>query len=158
MTEERVVFDQLYRLQVDYWHDVDHNYGRDATRFYVEDGVFEVGSERMSGRAEIAAFYEWREQRGQRTARHLVSNCRLKRFGAESAEFECVMTLYANDGLPVLNSQPPVLIADVVDHCLCDGEVWRFKSHVLTPIFQGGVNPTVPTRSELLSHKAEKTT
>ncbi len=155
MEQDLTLFLQLYRLQVDYWYEVDRNYGRDAPGFYVPDGLFVVGSQRMSGRAEIAAFYRWREQRGDRTARHVVSNCRLKSWAADEAEFECVMMLYADDGVPVLPSQPPVMIADIVDRCVREEGVWRFRSHILTPVFQGGVQPTIPTRLDILAHASE---
>lgn len=154
MNDAHAVFAELYRFQVDYWHEVDHNYGRAAPDFYTEDGLFVVGSERMAGRAEVAAFYAWRERLGTRTARHVVMNCRLTSFTTEEAEFECVMMLYADDGAPVLPSRPPIMIADVADRCVRQGGAWRFRSHVLTPIFQGGVAATVPTRSDLLAHKA----
>ncbi len=158
MTDLQAICTDLYRLQVDYWYEVDHNYGRNAMDFYVEDGLFIVGTERMAGRAEIAAFYKWREQRGARTARHVVANHRLNGATAAEAEFQCIMMLYADDGVPVLPSQAPVMIADVVDNCVRDGGVWRFRSHILKTVFQGGAQPTIPTRSELLTHKTDAMT
>jgi len=154
MTDLQAICADLYRMQVDYWYEVDHNYGRNATDFYLKDGLFVVGTERMAGQAEIAAFYKWREQRGARTARHVVANHRLSHAAAGEAEFQCIMVLYADDGVPVLPSQAPVMIADVVDHCVLDGGVWKFRSHVLKTVFQGGAQPTIPTRSELITHKA----
>ena len=155
MLDEITVFYQLCRLQADYWTEVDHNYGRNARGYFTPDGLFAVGSERMSGREEIAAFYTWREQRSERTARHVFTNPRVTGLTADGATFECIMSLYADDGAPVLNSQPPVLIADVRDRCVRHGETWLFQSHVLTPVFVGGVKPTIPSRSELLAHTAE---
>ena len=152
MTRDEV-FGELYRLQVAYWYEVDNNGGRAAAAFYTSDGEFVVGTERMAGRAEIAAFYEWRLRRGERTARHLVSNCFLAEVTDTSAEFRCIMSLYADDGVPVLPANAPVMIADVVDTCVREGDIWRFRSHVLKTVFQGGVQPTIPTRSELLTHK-----
>jgi len=64
------------------------------------------------------------------------------------------MMLYADDGVPVLPARAPVMIADVTDQCVCVGGVWRFKSHVLRTVFQGGVQPTIPTRSDLQRHTA----
>ncbi len=158
MTDLHAVCAELYRLQIDYWYEVDHNYGRRATSFYMADGVFVVGTERMAGHAEIAAFYKWREQRGVRTARHVVANHRLLRATDDEAEFQCIMVLYADDGVPVLPAQAPVMIADVVDQCVREGGAWRFRSHVLQTVFQGGAQPTIPTRSQLLTHKADEMT
>ncbi|MBO1073499.1 nuclear transport factor 2 family protein [Roseomonas marmotae] len=143
--EELRLIASLSRLQADYWYEVDRNWGRRAAEYYLEDGVFEIGESRMEGRAAIAHFYSWREGRGERTARHLVTNCRLRSVNAtgDEAVFECIMSLHAADGPPVLESRPPIMIADVVDHCVRVSGVWRYRSHVLRPVFMGGVAPTV---------------
>ena len=154
MNQDEALFVALYRLQVDYWYEVDHNGGRDATKFFAADGSFVVGTQTMAGHAEIAAFYAWRMQRGERTARHVVSNCRLDGASGDEAGFQCVMMLYADDGTPVLPARAPVMVADVTDRCVRVDGVWRFRSHVLRTIFQGGVQPTIPTRSDLQRHTA----
>ena len=58
---------------IDYWHDVDTNWGRNAPDYYTEDGVFRV-RRRLTGREKIRAFYKWREDRGARTVVHSVHN------------------------------------------------------------------------------------
>ena len=69
---------ELTALVVDYWFDVDFNWGRGAAAFYLDDGVFAIGELRMQGRDAIRDFYAWREGRGERTARHVVTNFRLE--------------------------------------------------------------------------------
>ncbi|WP_174278918.1 nuclear transport factor 2 family protein [Sphingomonas bacterium] len=143
-------FVRLHALEVDYWYAVDRRQGTGAEEFYTEEGIFVVGSETMRGRDEVAAFYRWRASRGERTARHCVSNPRLSASGENAATFECVMQLFADDGVPVLESKPAIMIADVRSDCvLVDGR-WLFKAHVLTPIFTGGTPATVPSRAQLL--------
>jgi SnoaL-like domain len=139
------ILQALTELEVEYWHEVDRNWGRQAHRFYVEDGVFAIGDKTMVGRDAIAGFYRWREGRGERTARHLVSNFRLGSADGRRVEFECVMCLYAADGAPVLESRPAIMIADVVSACVVtnDGQ-WRYALHRLKPIFMGGEAPTIP--------------
>jgi hypothetical protein len=136
---------QLTDLEVEYWYDVDHNWGRTAHTLYVEDGVFMIGDKRMVGRHAIADFYRWREGRGDRTARHVVTNFRLATVANGRAKFECILLLYAADGKPVLESRPAIMIADIVNECALgeDGQ-WRFLSHELRPIFMGGEAPTIP--------------
>jgi hypothetical protein len=136
----------LTRLEVDYWHEVDFNWGRDAHSFYVEDGVFAIGDHRMNSRDEVAKFYAWRHGRGERTARHVVTNFRLEQHSDTRATLRCILLLYAADGKPVLPSLPAILIADVVSEFVRDrdGE-FRYRSHLLTPVFMGGERPTVPT-------------
>jgi hypothetical protein len=134
----------LTSLEVDYWHDVDHNWGRTAHTFYVEDGVFVIGDKTMAGQQAIVEFYRWREGRGARTARHVVSNFRLSSWKENVAELECVMCLYAADGPPVRESKPAIMIADIQSVCKLVDSSWRYMSHRLTPIFMGGEAPTIP--------------
>jgi hypothetical protein len=55
------------------------------------------------------------------------------------------MLLYAADGRPVLPSLPAIMIADIVSDCERQGDgEWRFVSHRLVPVFEGGVPATIP--------------
>ncbi len=132
-------------LLADYWHEVDHYWGRNAHQLYTEDGVFAIGSDHMNGPAAIQAFYKWREGRGAREARHVISNLRVVQLDDGHVEVACILCLYAADGVPVLPSSPPILIADEVGECVrgSDG-LWRFRSHFLKPVFQGGAPITTP--------------
>lgn len=138
------VLQALTALEVDYWYDVDRNWGRTAHTFYVEDGVFAIGDKVMAGRQAVIDFYRWREGRGARTARHVVSNFRLSDRRGDTAEFECIMCLYAADGLPVRESRPAIMIADVQSVCKLADNTWRYTSHRLLPVFMGGEAPTLP--------------
>jgi hypothetical protein len=53
------------------------------------------------------------------------------------------MTLYRADGPPPIERmRPPAMIADFAATCLLGGdETWRFKSHVIRPIFVGSDRP-----------------
>ncbi|MES2511198.1 MAG: nuclear transport factor 2 family protein [Pseudomonadota bacterium] len=136
----------LGALLADYWYEVDHHWGRNAHQLYTAEGVFAIGDDRMNGPAAVQAFYNWRESRGAREARHVISNLRVISRGADHAELDCILCLYAADGVPVLPSSPPILIADEVAECVrgSDG-LWRFKSHFLKPVFKGGAPITTPS-------------
>lgn len=139
------VLQALTELEIDYWYDVDHNWGHTASTLYVPDGVFAIGDKTMSGVDEIAAFYRWREGRGDRTARHVVTNFRISERNGNRAKFQCIMLLYAADGKPVLESRPAIMLADVISECERDEKSrWRFVSHILRPVFMGGEAPTIP--------------
>jgi hypothetical protein len=136
---------QLATFETEYWYEVDHNWGREAHTYYREDGAFVIGDKRMEGPKAVAEFYGWRQGRGERTARHLVSNFRLASAAGDRATLECVMCLYAADGVPVLDSKPAIMMADVTSECVRDGKArWRYAMHHLKPIFMGGVRPTLP--------------
>ena len=46
----------LTALEVDYWYEVDHNWGRQAHRYYAEGGIFAIGDKKMQGQDAVAAF------------------------------------------------------------------------------------------------------
>ena len=130
---------ELYNLEVRHWHDVNHNQGQLAHELYTEDGVFSVGETRHEGRTAIQQFYAWRRTRGARLARHLVSNLNFTVDDTgKRAQVTGVITLFAADGKPILESKPPTMISDLVNECLLGEDLkWRFKSHILVPLFRG---------------------
>jgi len=141
----RRVLDALTVLEIDYWYEVDHNWGRAAHERYVSDGIFAIGDKTIQGAEAVAGFYRWREARGERTARHVVTNFRLSSCSGAEAAFDCVLLLFAADGKPPLPSAPAIMIADIRGQCVCgpDGR-WRFRSHRLIPIFTGDTPATIP--------------
>ena len=143
--DRSLTLQRLTELEVDYWFEIDFNWGRTAHLLYVEDGTFVIGESRMEGRDAIAKFYGWREGRGARTARHVVTNFRLEKIAENTATLRCLLLLYAADGSPVLPSLPAILIADVLSECeRCPDGRFRYRSHILIPVFMGGEAPTVP--------------
>jgi hypothetical protein len=147
MMSSASIFQKLVAFETDYWFDVDFNWGRKAAEFYRPDGVFVIGESRMEGRDAIRQFYRWREERGNRTARHVITNLRLHAANESAATLGCILLLYAADGAPVLPSLPAILVADVrSDFIGAAGEQYLFQSHVLSPIFMGGEAPTLPPK------------
>ena len=129
----------ISRLETNYWRDIDLTAGRNAHQFYLPDGVLAYGENRFVGQDEIRAFHEWRAGRGPMTARHLISN--LQVFAADDGQARLVAALSlfrANGRPPVQVAHPLVLIADVVGECVHDENgTWRYRSHVINPVFVG---------------------
>ena len=146
LNDDRIVSWSLAELEAKYWFDVDHNWGRRAREFYIEDAIFDLGiaeDTRYLGIAEIEQFYRWRESRGERTARHLITNYVAEITGGHSASAHYIMSLYAEDGHPVRPSKPAIMIADAsIKMSLCADGVWRASERILKPIFMGGIKPT----------------
>lgn len=139
------LFERLRTLELRYWHDVDLNYGRNAHDFYVEDCCFAIGENRFDGRDEVRGFYQWREARGDRTARHIASNLWLDAADPFAPVLRGILFLYAADGKPVLPSLPAILVADSETTFVANDEmIWLVRSRVLTPVFMGGAEPTLP--------------
>ncbi|MBV8935368.1 MAG: nuclear transport factor 2 family protein [Alphaproteobacteria bacterium] len=142
-SDDATLWYSLNRLIADYWAEVDDNGGSLAHEFYLPDAVYSVGTNRFEGAEKIRAFYARRGRHGTITTRHLISNVRVFRDGARSAQAGGVMSLYRADGPPPIERmRPPAMIADFAATCLLgDDETWRFKSHVIRPIFVGSDRP-----------------
>ena len=138
----------LNRLMSDYWADVDHNDGQRAHAFYQPDALYAVGDNRFEGVEKIRAFYARRRQISGASmrhglTRHLISNLRVERDGAEHARAMGIMTLYRAEGKPPFHPvTPPAMLADFEARCVLAGDrVWRFQSHLLQPVFVGDDPP-----------------
>ena len=146
ISSERLALTQLlHALVIDYWHDVDTNWGRNAPNYYTEDGVFDGTQHPYVGREKIRQFYKWREDRGARTVVHSVSNFRAFPDGPDKATCHWILMLYAADGKPPLPSNPPIQIAYMTDHCVRtpDGG-WLLKHRKFDDWFKGGIPTTNP--------------
>ena len=138
----------LYMNMIDYWYAVDLKGGAGVSEMYVEDGIFNGGGKPLIGRAAIEQFYTWRQDRGARTSRHVITNFRAEFADETHATTHCVMMLYAADGPPVLPSAPPIIITDLIDRCVkCDDGKWRYLERTFVPLFMGGTPATVPPDS-----------
>ena len=135
----------LYNLEARYWRDVDANDGRTAHELYASECIFRVGDNEFRGQEKIRQFYAWREQRGLstvrslRTTRHLISNFIAEPAGEREARaFGTISFFEASGRAPVMAVSPAILIADLENVCaLGDDDRWRFKAHILRPIFMG---------------------
>jgi hypothetical protein len=146
--QELLIWHQLAKLETQYWYEVDTNWGLKAHEFYVKDGVFDMGfgSKPHLGSAAVGLFYVWRKARGARTARHVITNFQVRVKNEREATSLCIMSLYAADGKGILPSNPPIMIADVVNECVRETDgVWRLRSRTLIPVFTGGEAPTIMT-------------
>jgi len=149
--DELLLWHALHRLEVTYWYDVDVNEGRTAHEFFTPDGVKMVGHNRIEGREQIRAFYEWRARQspseavrklgisGLRAVRHLITNLYVASSSERCATVRGIVIFYG--GPSKYQSNPP-MVADLITECVLDKDnVWRFKSHTLRPVFMSKVTP-----------------
>lgn len=135
----------------DYWHDVDTAWGTKAGSYYTDDAVFEAGRLKLEGREAIQRFYSWRQDRGERTAAHVVTNFRASFDDEGGAVATWYMLLYAADGAPILPTHPPVRLCRMRDTYRFDEETqrWLCSYRFWETLFEGGALLSVPdlTRS-----------
>jgi hypothetical protein len=156
LTPEQRALETLVLQQnaIDYWHVVDLTGGAGVSAMFVEDGIFHAGpGQPLVGRAAIEAFYGWRQDRGARTSRHLITNFRAEFTDATHATTNCVMQVFAADGKPIHPTRPPILVADQIDRCIkgADG-TWRYVERDFTVLFMGGEAPTIPPEDIAKKH------
>jgi hypothetical protein len=156
LTPEQRALETLVLQQnaVNYWHEVDLKGGAGVSEMFVEDGIFHAGpGQPLVGRAAIEGFYSWRQDRGARTSRHLISNFRAEFEDDTHATTYCVMLLLAADGKPILPSRPPIFVGDQVDRCVkCADGRWRYAERNFTALFMGGEAPTMPPEDIARQH------
>lgn len=143
--ERLALTQELHALLIDYWHDVDTNWGRKAPEYYTEDGAFVGPAASYEGREKIRAFYKWREDRGARTVVHSVHNFQAIPDGPDKATCHWFLMLYAADGVPVLPTHPPIQIAYMTDRLIRDpAEGWLVTYRKFDNWFEGGTPTTNP--------------
>lgn len=143
-TERLLATQELQALLMEYWHDVDTNWGRTAGDYYTDDAVFEGPEASYIGKAKIRQFYAWREQRGKRTAVHAASNYRANFHDDDNATCTWYLILYAADGVPILPTHPPITISLVTDRMRRVDGRWLCTHRKFVTWFQGGTPPTNP--------------
>jgi hypothetical protein len=143
-TLERLqIIREIEDLLIDYWLDVDTNWGKTAHEFYTEDGRFSTSLNTRVGRDAIRKFYAGREGRGERVARHLINNHKITIHDSNRVSTVWILSLFAADGVPVLPSKPAIMMADVYDEVVRgeDGR-WRYASREIKPLFKDFDTPT----------------
>ncbi|WP_253272223.1 nuclear transport factor 2 family protein [Advenella kashmirensis] len=124
-------------LAIDYWHEVDSNWGENAHEFYTEDATFTTSMKTRRGQMQIQEFYRSRRQRGARVSLHIVQNFRAEAISDNRARCNYIMSLYAADGEPVLPSRPPIMIAAVTEILVRQpDQSWRYSERTLTALFR----------------------
>lgn len=129
---------------IDYWWDVDANDARQARDFYVERCTYLMCDHRMEGPDAVAQYYAYRASRGARLVRHVLTNLRAHK-DSKKVRVQGVLTVYAADGVPVLPSMAPILVADnEATFMPCDDGVWRMSEHRIIALFQAPGQLLVP--------------
>lgn len=136
--DEMRIRHELEVLNIAFWREVDNNWGKKAHTYFTEDGVYTTTHKPRKGHEAIKGFYTEREGRGPRVARHLIHNFFVTVQDENHATCEWTMCLYADDGVPPLLSEPPIMIGAVTDECVrgADGQ-WRYASRTTKGLFKG---------------------
>jgi hypothetical protein len=135
--ERQEVRQELEALAIDYWYEVDFNWGQQAHAFYTADAEFTTSLKTRRGHQEIRDFYHARQARGARTSLHVVQNFRVGSIAVPRVDVNYIMSLYAADGEGVQPSKPAIMVADVRETLVRqpDGS-WLYSARTLKPLFR----------------------
>jgi len=138
--ERAIATAELEMGLADFWHDVDTNWGRNASDYYAPEAVYKSGRLNLEGRAEIQNFYSWREDRGERVAVHAYSNFRAEFDEAGGATATWYMLLWAADGAAPRESEVPTRISRATETFRYDESEgrWLCTRRELVNLFRGG--------------------
>ena len=144
---------EILRLHIDALHSefawrIDRGDPATVFELFTLDGSYTRSTgESSHGHEQIRAAYATRTSLGPRTARHVFTNLRLYEIEKTRAKGSCILTLFAEDGLPPRRAEP-LLVADFDDEFECDlTGLWRYKKRLITWIFtrpEGGLGRTLP--------------
>lgn len=135
---------ELEALTIDFWHEVDQMGGQDAADYYVEDALFVTSVQEYRGREAIRVFYERRRARATpRLSIHIVQNFRIEVESEERVHCRYVMSLFAADGEPVLESRPAIMMALAHETVARQGDgTWLYETRIVNPLFRDGTPTT----------------
>lgn len=136
---------QILALQLaDYWHEIDFNFGRNASAYYTEDAAFHGEFASYEGVATIQQFYDWRREQGPRLSVHSFTNFRAAFTGDDTAEATNFLFLYAANGERKLPTHPPITISLATDrYRRVDGR-WLCTYRRFEHLFEGDTPITNP--------------
>jgi hypothetical protein len=121
-------------LNIEFAYLVDHQSGDGVSLIFASGGVMQLDDTIIQGRVGIARFYTARRA-FDRTARHVISNLRIRIESDDVATGESIMTLYAQSGPPPFPASP-ITIADVMDtYSRSTSGAWQFSHRSVQTIF-----------------------
>lgn len=144
MDNVRHIRAEIEELVIEFAYRIDRGRTDTVADLFAPDGWYGWGPEKRSaGRENIREAYRLRAAGGVRTARHIMTNLRLREIDATHWSGQSIMLIFAENGPPP-HPAHPLLVADVDDVFVRHDGRWLFQSRQLTDIF------TDPARTPVL--------
>lgn len=137
---------ELEQMLVDFNREIDFNGGVNASAFFSEDCVAEVGAINFKGREGAKKYYADRlesfrthQKDGIRTTRHTVANLQISFENNNRATLHCFLVTFGGEGKPpVLNGTIPVAVSDARFECRRDAHgQWHIFGFYGAPVLLG---------------------
>jgi len=144
-TEKLLARLAIEELNAEFAYRIDRGRSEWVAELFTEHGSYgRASGERSVGRDAIRLAYASRSALGPRTARHIFTNLRLTFESEIRASGTCIMTLFAEDGIPPHVAEP-FLVADYDDVYELNGEGnWLYAARTITWLFMQRDGKTSP--------------
>jgi ketosteroid isomerase-like protein len=127
------------RLVVHYCHLVDHGQAARVADLFCEEGVWSAGGAQTIGREALRAQFQRRQDRTERTSRHVCCNLLLDVHDQDHASGVVYLTLYRHDATPGADISPlsgPAMVGEYRDAFERTPDGWRFARRELVIVFR----------------------
>jgi ketosteroid isomerase-like protein len=128
------------RLVTRYCHLVDHGQAARIADLFTEDGVWASPEATMTGREQIRAGFQRRQDNTARISRHVCCNLLIEVEDADHASGAVYLTLYRHDGDPARRVSPsaaPQVIGEYRDRFERTPDGWRIARREVEVSFLG---------------------
>lgn len=118
------------RLVTLYCHRIDLGEGARVGELFTDDGVWHTPAVTANGRAEIARYFQRRQQNRRRKSRHICENLLIDVVDENNATGVVYLTYYHHDADgpdETPPAGPPTLIGEYRDTFVRSTDGWRFK-------------------------------
>jgi len=129
------------RLVTKYCHLVDHGQAAQVAELFTEDGVWASPEATMTGREQIRAGFQRRQEDTARMSRHVCCNLLVEVVDEDHAGGVVYLTLYRADGDPARRVSPsaaPSVVGEYRDRFRRTPDGWRFAKREIEVSFLGG--------------------
>jgi uncharacterized protein (TIGR02246 family) len=129
------------RLVTRYCHLVDHGQAAQVAELFTEDGVWASPEATMTGREQIRAGFQRRQENTARMSRHVCCNLLVEVVDEDHAGGVVYLTLYRTDGDPARRVSPsaaPSVVGEYRDRFRRTPDGWRFAKREIEVSFLGG--------------------
>lgn len=128
------------RLVTRYCHLVDHGQAAQVAELFTEDGAWASPEATVTGREQIRASFQRRQDAAARMSRHVCGNLLIDVEDADHASGVVYLTLYRHDGDPARRISPsaaPSVVGEYRDRFRRTPDGWRIARREVEVSFLG---------------------
>jgi len=131
ITEIMIIERECERLVTLYCHYIDHGEAAKVADLFTDDGMWKSPEITMTGRDQVRAGFQHRQDQKERMSRHVCKNLLIHIESEKEATGTVYVTLYRHDGEEGRSFSPlngPEMVGEYQDHYVKTKEGWKIAS------------------------------